>query len=265
MIFAFRHALCMSKKLIAEFIGTFILVFFAVGAAVTGIGAARLQSETADFIVPASGTLGVAIAFGFVLIFLVYAIGGISGCHVNPAVSAGMWLSGRIPGKEAAAYVVAQVLGAILAGGALKLLVSAFEVTDTTGGLGTNAYGDNISMGGAFFWEALATAMFVFIILMVTDKFANEAMIGLSIGVTLTVIHIMGIPLTGTSVNPARSLGPALFAGGDALSQVWLFIAAPLVGGILGALLWKSSVVRQDKAAVAEELGEGALQLENEE
>lgn len=243
----------MSKKLIAEFIGTFTLVFLAVGAAVSGIGVARDQSAAADFIVPASGTLGVAIAFGFVLVFLVYAIGGISGCHVNPAVTVGMWVNKKIPTGEAVGYIVAQVAGAILGGACLKLLVSAFAVVDTTGGLGTNAYGANISMGGAFFWEALATAIFVFIILMVTDKYANAAFAGVAIGVTLTVIHIMGIPLTGTSVNPARSLGPALFAGGDALGQVWLFILAPLVGGVIGALVWK--VTRQTEAP-AEDLAE---------
>lgn len=252
-IFAVGQTLCMSKKLIAEFIGTFILVFVAVGAAVTGIGVARDASDASDFIVPASGTVGVALAFGLVLVFLVYAIGGISGCHVNPAVTVGLWINKKIPSGEAVAYIVAQVLGAILGAFFLWLLVNSFGVVDTTGGLGTNAYGDNISMGGAFFWEAVATAIFVFIILMVTDKYANAAFAGLAIGVALTTIHIMGIALTGTSVNPARSLGPALFAGGEALSQVWLFILAPLVGGIIGGLVW---MVARQTDAPAEDLQE---------
>ncbi|MGA9146142.1 MAG: aquaporin [Candidatus Nanopelagicales bacterium] len=228
----------MAKKLIAEFIGTFALVFLAVGAAVAGIGAARDATANADFIVPASGVLGVAIAFGFVLMFLVYAIGGISGCHINPAVTIAMMATKKIEIGLGLAYMVVQVLGAILGGAALKLMVSAFGVVDTSGGLGTNGYGTNISMGGAFFLEVVLTALFVFAILMVTDKWAVQSLAGIAIGVSLVAVHLVGIPLDGTSVNPARSIGPALFAGGTALSQVWLFILAPLVGGLVAAGLW---------------------------
>jgi len=228
----------MAKKLLAEFIGTFALVFLAVGAAVSGIGAARDATATADFIVPASGTLGIAIAFGFVLMCLAYAIGGISGCHVNPAVTIAMLVAKKISPALGGLYMVAQVLGAIVGAAALKLMVTSFGVKDTTGGLGTNGYGKNITMGGAFFLEVILTALFVFVILMVTDKWAVQSMAGVAIGVSLVAVHIIGIPLDGTSVNPARSLGPALFNGGDSLSQVWLFIVAPLVGGVVAAGLW---------------------------
>lgn len=236
----------MAKKLIAEFIGTFALVFLAVGAAVSGIGLTREESSSADVIVPAAGIVGVALAFGLVLMALCYAIGHISGCHVNPAVTLSFLVTKRIGASEAIGYFVAQILGAIVAGGALKLMVSSFGVVDKTGGLGTNAYGDNITMGGAFFFEAIITAFFVYIILRVTDKGAIPAMAGVAIGFALTVVHIIGIPLTGTSVNPARSFGPALFEGGTAMSQVWLFIAAPLVGGLIAAVIW---MVTRDKDA----------------
>ena len=228
----------MAKKLIAEFIGTFALVFLAVGAAVAGIGAARDATANADFIVPASGVLGVAIAFGFVLMFRVYATGGIPGCNFTPAVPIAMMAPKRREFGLGLAYMVAQVLGAILGGAALKLMVSAFGVVDTSGGLGTNGYGKNISMGGAFFLEVVLTALFVFAILMVTDKWAVQSLAGVAIGFSLVAVHLVGIPLDGTSVNPARSIGPALFAGGTALSQVWLFILAPLVGGLVAAGLW---------------------------
>jgi aquaporin Z len=244
----------MGKKLAAEFIGTFALVFLAVGAAVTGIAAARDVTATADFPAPASGTLGVAIAFGFVLVFLVYAIGGISGCHVNPAVTIAMMVTKKIEIGLGFAYMVVQVLGAILGAAFLKLMVSNFDVVDKTGGLGTNGYGTNINMVGAFFVEVILTALFVYVILMVTDKWAVESMAGVAIGVTLVVVHLVGIPLTGTSVNPARSIGPALFEGGTALSQLWLFIAAPLVGGLIAAGIW--AVSRSTDADADEPLAE---------
>ncbi len=249
----------MAKKLAAEFIGTFALVFLAVGAAVTGIGVARDATATADFVVPASGTLGIAIAFGFVLLMLVYAIGGISGCHINPAVTIAMMVSKKIEIGLGLAYMVVQILGAILGAAFLKLMVTSFGVIDTTGGLGTNGYGVNISMAGAFFVEALLTALFVYVILMVTDKWAVQSMAGVAIGVALVVVHIIGIPLTGTSVNPARSIGPALFEGGAALSQLWLFIVAPLVGGLIAAGLWAltrladSSVEKEPLAEVPQQ------------
>jgi aquaporin Z len=214
------------RKLIAEFIGTFLLVLIAVGAAVSGIKAS-------------GGVLATAIAFGFVLIFVAYAFGPISGAHVNPAVTLAMVIARKQPIAEAVGYWIAQFLGAIVAAGVLKYLVSSGGVTDATGGLGTNAYDNGrINLGGAFVFEVLATAAFILVILLVTDRFATAAAAGLAIGAALTAIHTFGIPLDGTSVNPARSFGPALFAGGTALSQVWLFILAPLIGGALGALIY---------------------------
>ncbi len=214
------------RKLIAEFLGTFLLVLIAVGAAVSGIKAS-------------GGVLAVAISFGFVLIFVAYAFGPISGAHVNPAVTLAMVIARRQPIAEAVGYWIAQFLGAIVAAGVLKFLVASGGVTDQTGGLGSNGFDNgHISLAGAFVFEVLATAAFVLVILLVTDKFATAAAAGLAIGAALTAIHTFGIPLDGTSVNPARSFGPALFAGGTALSQVWLFLLAPLIGGALGALVY---------------------------
>jgi aquaporin Z len=213
------------RKLIAEFVGTFLLVFVAVGAAVSGL--------------KSGGVLAVAVAFGFVLIFAAYAFGPVSGAHVNPAVTLAMLMARKQPIAEAAGYWVAQFLGAIVAAGVLKFLVSSGGVTDETGGLGSNAYDNgHINLTGAFVFEVLATAAFVLVILLVTDRFATAGAAGLAIGAALTAIHAFGIPLDGTSVNPARSFGPALFAGGTALSQVWLFILAPLIGGALGAVVY---------------------------
>ncbi|MDH3958098.1 MAG: MIP family channel protein [Actinomycetota bacterium] len=226
----------MSRKLAAEFVGTFLLVFLAVGAAVFGIaGGVGLDGAG-----PASGTVGVALAFGLVVLMLAYAFGPVSGTHVNPAVTLGVFLAKRIPGREAGLYMVAQVAGAIAGAALLKLFVSSFGVTDQTGALGTNAYDNGaIDMAGAFVLETVLTAAFVLVILLVTERVATPAAAGLAIGLALTTVHLVGIPLTGTSVNPARSLGPALFEGGTAMSQLWLFILAPLVGAVLGALVWK--------------------------
>jgi aquaporin Z len=225
----------MSRKYIAEFVGTFLLVFLAVGAAVFGIGGG-VGAEGAG---PASGTVGVALAFGLVLLALAYAFGPVSGTHVNPAVTLAMVLARRMPGSEAIGYVLAQFAGAIAGGAVLKLFVSSFGVTDRTGGLGTNAYGNGaINLAGAFVLEALLTAAFVMVILLVTERVASPGFAGLAIGLALTAVHLVGIPLTGTSVNPARSFGPALFAGGDALGQVWLFILAPLIGAVLAVGVW---------------------------
>ncbi len=228
----------MAKKLVAEFVGTFILVFIAVGAAVTGIGIAS-NAPAGPFAVPAVGPMGVALAFGFTLMALVYAIGAVSGCHVNPAVSLAMLVARKIDATTFGAYVVAQFLGAIAGAAVLKLFVSKFDVKDTTGALGTNSYGTNINMVGALVLEILLTLVFVFVILMVTDKFAVQSLAGVAIGAALIVVHLMGISLDGTSVNPARSFGPALMEGGTPLSQVWVFIVAPLIGGVLAALLWR--------------------------
>jgi aquaporin Z len=224
------------RKLVAEFVGTFLLVFLAVGAAVFGIAAV----VGVDGRGPGSGVVGVALAFGLVLLGVAYAIGPVSGAHVNPADTLAMLLGRRMPASEAVGYWVAQFLGAILGAGILSLFVASFGVTDYTGALGTNSYDNGaINMAGAFVLEALLTAAFVLVILLVTERVAAPGFAGIAIGFTLTLVHLVGIPLTGTSVNPARSLGPALFEGGTALSQVWLFILAPLVGAVIAVLVWK--------------------------
>jgi aquaporin Z len=223
-----------TRKYIAEFLGTFFLVFLAVGAAVFGIGAVVGGSG------PGAGVLGVAFAFGLVLFALAYAIGPISGANVNPAVTLGLLLAKRISVVDALWYWVAQFLGAIAGAALLQLFVTSFGARDYTGALGTNGYDNGaINMAGAFTLEVILTAVFVLVILLVTEKVANPNMAGAAIGFTLLLVHIVGIPLTGTSVNPARSFGPALFVGGDALSQVWLFIAAPLLGAVVAWGLWK--------------------------
>lgn len=212
------------RKAGAEFVGTFLLVFFAVGSAVFGI----------DRI----GVLGVAFAFGLVLLALAYSIGPVSGCHVNPAVTLGVLLRRGVTTQEAVAYWIAQVVGGIAGGAMLKLMTSSFgKVTDQTGALGTNDWGKTISGGGAFVLEVVLTFLLVFVVLLVTGRAAAPGFAGLAIGLVLTVIHLVGIPLDGTSVNPARSFGPAVFAGTHAMSHVWLFIVAPLIGGAIAALV----------------------------
>lgn len=224
------------RKYAAEFLGTFFLVFLAVGAAVFGI-ATSVGTAGAG---AGSGVLGVAFAFGLVVFVLAYAFGPISGTNVNPAVTLGLLLAKKLELKDAIGYWVAQFLGAIAGAGLLQLFVSGFGATDYTGALGTNGYDNgNINMAGAFVLETVLTLVFVLVILLVTEKVANATMAGAAIGFTLTLVHIVGIPLTGTSVNPARSFGPALFVGGDALAQVWLFILAPLVGAVLAWAIWK--------------------------
>ena len=225
-----------ARKLVAEFVGTFLLVFLAVGAAVFGIGA-KVGVDGAG---PGNGVVGVALAFGLVLLAMAYAFGPVSGAHVNPAVTLAMLIGRRMPTNEAVGYWIAQFAGAILGGAALKLFVSSFGVTDFTGGLGTNSYDNgHINLAGAFVLEVLLTGAFVLVILLVTERVAAPGFAGLAIGLALTVVHLVGIPLDGTSVNPARSFGPALFAGGDALGQVWLFILAPLVVAVVAALVWR--------------------------
>lgn len=226
------------RALISEFVGTFLLVFLAVGAAVFGIAGFVGDDKTQPGM--GNGVVGVALAFGLVLLGIAYAFGPISGAHVNPAVTLAMLMGRRMPAREAVGYWIAQFLGAVAGAGVLKLFVSAFGVTDQTGGLGTNSYDNgHINMAGAFVLEALLTAGFILVILLVTERVAAPGFAGLAIGLTLTLVHLVGIPLTGTSVNPARSLGPALFNGGTSLSQVWLFIVAPLVGAVIAVLVWK--------------------------
>jgi aquaporin Z len=229
----------MPRKLAAEAIGTFLLVFFAVGSAIFGA--------------KSIGAAGVATAFGFVLLAIVYAIGPVSGAHVNPAVTLGVVLSRRMSPAEGLAYWVAQAVGGIAAGGLLKALVSdSFgKVRDNTGALGTNGYASAahpISQSGAFVLEIVLTFLLVLVVLLVTGRAAAPGFAGLAIGLSLTVIHLVGIPLTGTSVNPARSFGPAIFEGDQALSQLWLFLTAPLVGGILAAIVWYVIRTPQDAA-----------------
>jgi len=210
----------LARSVAAEFVGTAILVAIAVGSAVGGI--------------TTMGPLGVALAFGLVLLALAYAIGPISGCHINPAVTLGVLLAKGMTATEAAYYWVAQFAGAILGAALLKLMTSSFgDVTDQTGALGSNNWGKHISGPGAFVLEVLLTFVFVAVILLVTGRAATPGFAGLAIGLALTAVHLIGIPLDGTSVNPARSLGPALFAGGSSLAHVWLFIVAPLIGAAI--------------------------------
>jgi MIP family channel proteins len=213
----------LARSVAAEFLGTALLVFLAVGAAVGGIHTV--------------GPVGVALAFGLVLLALAYAIGPISGCHINPAVTLGVLLAKGMTATEAAYYWVAQLAGGIAGAALLKLMTSGFgDVTDQTGTLGSNNWGTHISAGGAFVLEVLLTFVLVAVILLVTGRSAMPGFAGLAIGLTLTAVHLIGIPLDGTSVNPARSLGPALFAGGDSLAHVWLFLIAPLVGAVLAVV-----------------------------
>ncbi|UJF27466.1 aquaporin [Planococcus sp. 107-1] len=223
------------KKYLAEFIGTFILVFLGTGAAVV-LGGYSGGTDNGYL-----GVLAIAFAFGLSIVAAAYAIGHISGCHVNPAVSLAVWMSGNLTAKEFGGYVVAQIVGAF-AGSAFLAFVAANSTT--LEGYGANGYGDLSAVGlnllGAFGVEIILTFIFVLAILGVTSSKATSHMGGIVIGLTLVLVHIIGIPLTGTSVNPARSLAPAIFAGGDALAQVWLFIAAPLIGAALAALVFRS-------------------------
>jgi aquaporin Z len=219
------------KKYAAEFIGTLSLVLFGCGTAV-------ISGPSAVGLIGA-GLLGIAIAFGFAVVAMAYAIGGISGCHINPAVTIGVLVAGKIEVKDAIGYIVAQCLGAILGAGILYLIVSGRpEFTMGEWALGSNGYGEGYlgqyNLLSAFVIEMVMTFLFIFVILGTTSKFGNGAMAGLAIGVTLMLIHLVTIPVTGTSVNPARSLGPAIFAGGKALSQLWLFFVA-----VIAALVWK--------------------------
>ena len=218
------------KKYIAEMIGTMVLVLLGCGSAVfAGSAAATVGTGV--------GTLGVAFAFGLSVIAMAYAIGGISGCHINPAITLGVFLSGRMSGKDAGFYMVFQVIGAIIGSAVIYALISAGPHAGPTA-TGSNHY-DN-GMWQAFIAEAVFTFIFVLVVLGSTDsKKGAGAFAGLAIGLTLFLIHIVCIPITGTSVNPARSLAPAIFEGGKALSQVWLFIVAPFVGAALSAVTWK--------------------------
>lgn len=236
------------RKLVAEAVGTALLVFCAVGVATLCFGFALTGSSVA------AGVVATALAFGLVLLVLAYALGPISGCHINPAVTVGFLAAGRISVTEAAGYWTAQVVGGIAGAGLLRALFAGAKGYSTSKvGLGADGYGDasmvHLGAGGAFVAEAVLTFLFVFVVLAVTRSAAWPQLGGVAIGLALTTVHLIGIPLTGTSVNPARSIGPALFVGGDALSQLWLFIAAPLVGGVMAALLSRYFYPEVDQSA----------------
>lgn len=219
------------KKYLAELIGTFILVIGGCGSAVIA----------GDYI----GFAGISVAFGLTVLVMVYAIGRVSGCHINPAITIAMLVAGKIKSKDAAFYVVFQCIGAIIAAAVLWAIASGLDGYSLDSvGLGQNGYGDGspagYSLGACFLFEAVFTAIFLFVIFGSTHKAAPAGFAGISIGLALTLIHLVGIPITGTSVNPARSLGPAVFVAGDALSQLWLFIVAPIVGAVVAALAWRT-------------------------
>ena len=216
------------KKYFAECLGTFVLTFL-------GCGTAMFLGCTTP-----AGVVGTALAFGLAVVAMAYTIGGISGCHINPAITFGVALSGRMSWKEACGYWCGQLVGGILAGAVLLLVAGVVAAPDLTGALGSNGVANAGGVWGAFLVEVIATFLFVIVVLGTTDeKVGAGNLAGLAIGLSLVLIHLVCINLTGTSVNPARSIGPALFAGGEALSNVWVFICAPMVGGALSALVWK--------------------------
>jgi aquaporin Z len=221
------------KRYGAEFFGTFWLVLGGCGSAVLA----------AAFPNVGIGLLGVSLAFGLTVLTMAFAIGHISGCHLNPAVSIGLWAGGRFEAKDLLPYIIAQVLGGIAAGGILYLIASGADGFSLAGGFASNGYGAH-SPGGysllaALICEIVMTMMFLIVILGATDKRAPAGFAPIAIGLCLTLIHLISIPVTNTSVNPARSTGVAIFAGGWAISQLWLFWIAPIIGGVLGALVYK--------------------------
>ena len=219
------------KKYIAEMVGTMVLVLMGCGSAV-------FAGSIAGTVGAGVGTIGVALAFGLSVVAMAYAIGGISGCHINPAITLGVFLSGRMGGRDAGMYMVFQTIGAIIVSAVLYVLVSA-GVHDGPTVTGSNGFGEGMMLQ-AFIAETVFTFVFVLVVLGSTDaKKGAGNFAGLAIGLALVLVHIVCIPITGTSVNPARSIGPALFQGGEALSQLWLFIVAPFVGAALSAIVWK--------------------------
>jgi aquaporin Z len=240
------------RKYLAEFLGTFVLVFGGVGSAV--LAGSHI------------GNVGVAFAFGLSLLAMVYTIGPISGCHINPAVTLGVLLAKRIGARDAVMYVVAQIFGAIVAS-ALILLIAAGVPNGynlATGGLGANGFGahspDQYSMVAALIAEVILTMFLVVTVLGATDVKAPVGFAGIAIGLVLTLIHLVGIPITNTSVNPARSIGPALFVQGWALQQLWLFIVAPLIGAVIAALAY--AAIRLPDVVISTPAGERALASE---
>ena len=230
----------LTKKLMAEFFGTFWLVFGGTGSAVLAAGFPELGI----------GFTGVALAFGLTVLTMVYAVGPISGGHFNPAVSFGLWAGGRFSGKDLLPYIIVQVVGAIVASGVLYLIASGNADFNVKDGFASNGYGEHspggYTMVATLIVEIVLTFMFIFIIMGATDKLAPIGFAGLAIGLALVLIHLISIPVTNTSVNPARSTGPALFVGGWALSQLWLFWVAPIVGGVLGGFAYKGFFGKKD-------------------
>lgn len=225
-----------STKYFAELVGTFSLVLFGCGAAVvSGVS----QTGPAGI-----GLLGIAFAFGLAVVAMAYAIGGISGCHINPAITIAMLTAGKIKAGDAVGYIIAQFIGATLGAAVLYAIQKGLPGwAPGPWALGSNGWGEGYLAGygtsAAFIAEAVLTFLFLFVIFGTTSKWGNGTMAGLAIGITLVLIHLVAIPITGTSVNPARSFGPAVFAGGRALEQLWLFIVAPIVGGVAAAIVWR--------------------------
>lgn len=221
------------KKYAAEFVGTFWLVLGGCGSAVLA----------AAFPEVGIGLVGVSLAFGLTVLTMAYAIGHISGCHLNPAVSIGLWAGGRFPANQLLPYIVAQVVGAVVAGGVLYLIASGKAGFDVSAGFASNGYGEHspggYSLRAALITEVVMTMMFLFIICGATASRAPAGFAPIAIGLGLTLIHLISIPVTNTSVNPARSTGVALYVGGWAVAQLWLFWIAPIAGGILGALVYR--------------------------
>lgn len=223
----------MSKKLGAEFFGTFWLVLGGCGSAVLAAGIPNVGI----------GYLGVSLAFGLTVLTMAFAIGHISGCHLNPAVSLGLWAGGRFKAQELGPYIIVQVLGAIAGAGVLYLIASGQDGFSLSGGFASNGYGDHsphgYSMVAGLVAEIVLTFMFLMVILGATDARAPKGLAPIAIGLCLTLIHLISIPVTNTSVNPARSTGPAIFVGGWALGQLWLFWVAPIVGAILAGIVYR--------------------------
>ena len=230
------------KKYISEFFGTFSLTFFACGVAVL------IGCNT-----PA-GVIATSLSFGLVIVAMAYSIGNISGCHINPAVTIAMFIDERINKKDCIAYIISQVLGALAGSLVLALCLGSFKV------LGANSYGNmlpndtKVTLLIAFIIEVILTFFFVTVILTVTKKKEHSNIAGIIIGLTLVLIHLLGIPFTGTSVNPARSLAPALLQGNEALNQVWVFILAPIIGGILASLFYKKILKEEEKETILEKI-----------
>lgn len=230
------------KKYISEFVGTFSLTFFACGVAVL------IGCNT-----PA-GIIATSLSFGLVIVAMAYSIGNVSGCHINPAVTIAMFIDERIDKKDCIAYIISQILGALSGSLILALCLGSFKV------LGANSYGNmlpndtKVTILIAFIIEVILTFFFVTVILTVTKKKEHSNIAGIIIGLTLVLIHLLGIPFTGTSVNPARSLAPALLQGNEALNQVWIFILAPIIGGILASLFYKKILKEEEKETILEKI-----------